>query len=259
MVCFLIFSFNVKTAFPFLECGQWFLSCWKHSIHFQQGVFMFVCVCETEKETARKSVSKYIIVNQRISGLALIVISASFSKRVWWSADWPAEDYSVSWIPWGVSGWADLLLAHTCATRPKDPSALSGIWCGGRHGMSSRLPGGLWQLWRRVRLCWQVRIAMILTANVCTCVLLAINIKRPPLFGQKHNLEKNYNVWLRMGIKIEFGIIVCISHKPGQTQHNIEPSYHCNIISLISNMTHSDFISITTCITRRIYRINIEY
>lgn len=150
----------------FFECQNCFSFSWVlpvvsillNTLNLFSAWCVFVCVCDRKRDRARKSVSKYIIVNQRVSGLALIDISASFSKRVWWSSDWPGEDYSVSWVPRGVSGWADLLLAHTCAIRPKDPSELSGIWCGGRHGMSCRLPGGLWQLWRRLRLCWQVRI-----------------------------------------------------------------------------------------------------
>lgn len=109
----------------------------------------------------------------RMSWLTTIIISASFRKRVWWSADWPAEGYSVSWIPWGVSGWADLLLAHTCAIRPKDPPALPGLWLGGRHSVSCRLPGGLRQLRWRLGLRRQVRISdqsignVVLTGNVC--------------------------------------------------------------------------------------------
>lgn len=220
---FLFFLSMSKLLFLFLSVASGFY--FAENTHF---IFSRVCLCLCVCETARKSVSKYIIVNQRISGLALIVISASFSKRVWWSADWPAEDYSVSWIPWGVPGWADLLLAHTCATRPKDPSALSRIWCGGRHGMSCRLPGGLWQLWRRVRLCWQVRITVILTVNVCMCVLLAINIKKkknPPLFGQKHNHEKKLQCLTQTGHKIEFGTIVCNSHKPGQAHEETLDCY----------------------------------
>lgn len=152
------FSFSVsKLLFLFLSVTSGLRLIGNPQFLFSRVCFC-LCVCERERDRARKRVSKYIIMNQRISGLSLILISASFSKRVWWSVDWPAEDYSVSWIPWGVSGWADLLLAHTCAIRPKDPPALSGIWCGGRHSVSCRLPGGVWQLWWRLRLCWQVSI-----------------------------------------------------------------------------------------------------
>lgn len=155
----------VLGLFGFFQCRNCFSCSWVLPVVCGNPQFIFswvcfcFCMCVRQRDRARKRVSKYIIMDQRMSGLALIVFSASFSKRVWWGADWPAEDYSVSWIPWGVSGWADLLLAHTCSIRPKDPPALSGIWCGGRHSVSWRLPGGLWQLWWHLRLCWQVKIA----------------------------------------------------------------------------------------------------
>lgn len=162
----------VQTEFWFFQTvfsGSWvvpyFVSRCKPLINIQQCVSVCVFLCV------------------RISRLTRIIISASFRKRVWRSADWPAEGYSVSWIPWGVSGWADLLLAHTCAIRPKDPPALPGLWLGGRHSMSCWLPGGLRQLRWRLGLRWQVRIIdQSLISRKCgsnwICVYYWISVQR---------------------------------------------------------------------------------
>lgn len=82
----------------------------------------------------------------------------SFSQGVWWGSDGSVSDHSVSWLPWELSGRANLLLAHPCTPGPKDPPSVSGVWCRRWHVVSRRLPGSVWQLWWRLRLRWEVRI-----------------------------------------------------------------------------------------------------
>lgn len=75
-----------------------------------------------------------------------------------WGFDQWRKDHSVSRVSGGVPGRADLLLAHPCAPGPEDPPPVPGVWRGRRHVVSGRLPGGVRQLRRCLRLCWEVRV-----------------------------------------------------------------------------------------------------
>lgn len=81
----------------------------------------------------------------------------SYSQGVWRGPDRAAEDHPVSWVPWGVWRWTDLLLAHPSPPGPEDPPPLHGVWCRGWYRVSGRLLGGLRQLRWRIGLCWEVR------------------------------------------------------------------------------------------------------
>lgn len=78
------------------------------------------------------------------------------SKGVWRRAHRSGEGFRFSWLSRGLPGWADLLLAHSCALRPTNPPALPRLWHWGRHRLPQWFPGDLWQLWWCFRLCWKV-------------------------------------------------------------------------------------------------------
>lgn len=80
------------------------------------------------------------------------------SQRMRGGSDGWRKDHPVSWLPRGVPGWTDLLLAHPRAAGPEGPPSVSGVWRGRRHLVPGRLPGSVRQLRRCLGLRREVRI-----------------------------------------------------------------------------------------------------